>query len=316
MTPYITQPGLYRIPEAEYHADPCRVPSLSSGIASLIVNRTMAEARFAHPRLNPDYEPEDSTAFDLGSVAHTMLLGRGAEIQIIDAEDWRTKAAKEARAEALEAGKQPVLKKVFEQGQAMVAAALEQIADDADNRDAFDLSRGVSEQVVVAQHSTNFGPIWLRTMMDRWINTAETGGQFRIYDYKTFKPGADPDGFAKYLFREARDVQDPLYRINIAKALFLHPGDVSFRYVVQSPEPPFCLSVIELDEQASAFALERARWAMDQWGKAMHSGEWPGYRSRTHYAAAPAYAMAAWADKMLLEEQADALNARAEEMAA
>jgi hypothetical protein len=49
----------------------------------------------AHPRLNPDYRHDDDTKFDVGNIAHKLMLGRGKDIVVLDFDDWRTKAAKE-----------------------------------------------------------------------------------------------------------------------------------------------------------------------------------------------------------------------------
>ena len=76
----ITDPGLYDMPEADYHADPCPEPSLSSTLARLMVNRSPRHAWTASPRLNPDHEPVNKETFDVGRAAHAVLLGRGAPI--------------------------------------------------------------------------------------------------------------------------------------------------------------------------------------------------------------------------------------------
>ena len=41
--------GIFTIPAADYHADPCEVPSLSASIASLLVNRSPFHAWSAIP---------------------------------------------------------------------------------------------------------------------------------------------------------------------------------------------------------------------------------------------------------------------------
>ncbi|MBA2684741.1 MAG: hypothetical protein H0U66_09645 [Gemmatimonadaceae bacterium] len=287
-----------------YHADPCKRPSLSSSIISTIITDTVADAAFKHPRLNPELEPDDKTQYDLGSVAHELLLGRGAGIVVIDAEDWRKADTKAQREEAIRAGKQPCLVAVHEQATAMVAAARKQLQDDPENRDAF--TNGVAEQVAIAKLPTSQGPLYCRTMIDWRMNDAP-----RIYDYKTFAPGADPDGFVKYLFREGRDVQDPFYSMVFAELEGIDWQQVEFRYVVQCPKPPYILAVIELDEQARAFAKERVDWAMERWAADGKAGRWSGYLPRTHYVGAPPYEMTSWAAKRLADEHAAALDERA-----
>ena len=99
----ITEPGVYDIPEADYHADPVPGGSLSStGIRKLLD----CPARFDWDRRNP---PQPTAAMELGTAAHRLVLGTGAELAVIDAPDWRTKAAKESADEARAAGKLPLL---------------------------------------------------------------------------------------------------------------------------------------------------------------------------------------------------------------
>src|SRR5271168_4290943 len=104
------QPGLHSLSMDVYQSDPCPAPSLSSGIANILLTQSPAHAWLAHPRLNPVFTRETDAAFDRGSAAHAYVLeNREDTIVVIDAVDWRTKLAKEARDEARAAGKQPVL---------------------------------------------------------------------------------------------------------------------------------------------------------------------------------------------------------------
>jgi hypothetical protein len=304
MTARIAEPGFYDLTEAEYHADPCERPSASSGILSLIVAKTLADARWAHPRLNPDFEPEDDSAYDLGSVAHELMLGKGAGIHVIDADDWRKQATKDERNEAVAQGKQPCLVKVYDQAVAMVEAGRRQLLDDPDNHDAF--TNGAGEVTAIWQRESPWGPVDCRARIDWRMNS---GG--RLYDYKTFKPGADPEAFVKYLFREKRALQDPFYSMGESALTGIRLADVAFRYVVQSPDAPYVLSVIQLDDEARDLAWQHAEYALERWAQAVNGGRWEGYRPRTHYVGAPSYERVRWDDRLAANQLADALDARA-----
>ena len=69
----ITKPGVYDLPMAEYHADPCPEPSLSSSIIRLLCSASPLHAWTAHPRLNAAYVAEESDRFDVGTAAHALL---------------------------------------------------------------------------------------------------------------------------------------------------------------------------------------------------------------------------------------------------
>src|ERR1700677_1036911 len=92
--------GIFNLSAEAYHADPCPTASLSSSIAGILLDQSPSHAWLAHPRLNPNYVRESADSrFDLGSAAHMMLLEqREDRIVRVSADDWRTKAAKEARA--------------------------------------------------------------------------------------------------------------------------------------------------------------------------------------------------------------------------
>jgi hypothetical protein len=82
-------------------------------VAKILLDRSPLHAWHAHPRLNPDYRHDDDTKFDVGNIAHKLMLGRGKDIVVLEFDDWRTKAAKDAREAAAAAGKLAVLGKHF-----------------------------------------------------------------------------------------------------------------------------------------------------------------------------------------------------------
>lgn len=81
MKDLITKTGEYHLPSADYHADPCKTPSLSASLADTILSGTPRHAWLESPRLNPDHEPVEKRAFDIGSAAHEVLLGNGKSEQ-------------------------------------------------------------------------------------------------------------------------------------------------------------------------------------------------------------------------------------------
>jgi hypothetical protein len=111
----IDKPGLYfNVSEADYRADPCPSPSLTQSLAKILLAQSPRHAWMAHPRLNPGWAPDDDTKFDVGNCAHSILLGRGKEIEVLDFENWMSKDAKRLRAEALANGRSAVLLHQFE----------------------------------------------------------------------------------------------------------------------------------------------------------------------------------------------------------
>jgi hypothetical protein len=100
----VTEPGVYEMPPADYHADPCPEPSLScTGIKRLLEHR-FSDACAARMRYLMDHPQPYKHVWNFGKAAHRMLLGKGEEIVEIPFDDYRKKEAKELRDAALDAG--------------------------------------------------------------------------------------------------------------------------------------------------------------------------------------------------------------------
>jgi hypothetical protein len=171
----------YDMTAADYFGDPCPTPSFTQSLAKLIIAKSPWHAMAAHPRLAPEFKREDPTKFDIGNIAHAILLGRGKLIVTVDADDWRTKAAKQAREAAAAEGKLAVLSRQYDLAGDMVRAARLQLAGRFDLGNLFD--DGASEVVLAWQEDG----IWLRTMIDFLSNDRR-----RVVDYKTTIASAAP----------------------------------------------------------------------------------------------------------------------------
>ena len=103
------KPGFHSITPDNYHADQHsdKGASLNSGTIKTMLTKSPRHAWESHPRLNPNYVRSDERKFDLGKIAHDLLLRDGAFLEVVEADSYRTKVAKEARAAALDAGRIP-----------------------------------------------------------------------------------------------------------------------------------------------------------------------------------------------------------------
>ena len=168
------------IPEADYHADPCPAPSLSSSIAKLLLERPPYWAWAAHPKLNPEWKPaEPKVAFDIGSAAHALLLEEGAGIEMVEADNWLTKAAKEQRDALRAKGITPILTKDFERTLEMSRTATAFLASYG-----IDVSKTDNECTMISE----VDGVLCRTRADIFMPG-------RIIDYKT--TGVSLDVFNK-----------------------------------------------------------------------------------------------------------------------
>jgi hypothetical protein len=281
----IETPGIYDIPADAYHADPCPAPSLSSSIAKLLCQSSPAHARVCHPRLCDHVVEEDAEHFDIGSAAHAILLEGVNSVAIIDAKDWRTNAAKDARDQARQEGRIPLLKKVWADVEAMVLATRAQLDAHEDGREMF--CAGKPEQTLVWRE----GDLWCRARLD-WLRVGN------IDDYKTTKASANPEAISRTLFANGWDVQAAFYLRGL-KALTGVDG--TFRFAAQETYPPYALSVVALGPDAMTLAEKKVRFALELWHDSLTRNTWPAYPLKTAYAGLPPWIEAAWLEKELQE---------------
>lgn len=271
--------------EAEYQADKVAdVPSLSASIAKILCNETPLHCWTAHPRLNPNFEREDKEMFDLGIVAHALML-QGSEVAtVLDFPDWRTKEAREARDDARQNRKVPILKKNWERVQAMVEAGKAQIAVHKEAKDAF--SDGKPEQSLVW---TDDHGVVCRARLD-WLMDSHA----RIYDYKTTGATANPEAMGRFIIAQGWDVQAAFY----LRGLKAVTGkDAEFFFVCQEDYLPYALSVLGLSEEFLILGAKKVQYAIDLWAQCLASGKWPAYPNRIVDPPFPVWAAEQWAFK-------------------
>lgn len=279
--PLAVSAGFSFVPEAEYHLDPCPEPSLSSSVARILCSQSPIHAWAAHPRLNPDYQPEEAAHFDLGTAAHDLLL-RGVEsVAVLDFADWRTNAAKDARDAARAEGKVPLLADQWERVQAMVQAARIQL-DGLGNPPLF--ADGEPEMTMTWQEANG---VWCRVRLD-WLHESR---RF-VDDYKTTGRSANPDEWSRTLFNVGYDVQAAFYLRGLAAL----GHQATFRFCVQETAAPYALSVVSLSDSALDLARSKVDYAIRTFGDCLRKGVWPGYSRAVAVAMAPSWEQLRWAD--------------------
>lgn len=291
----IAEPGLYDLTAAAYHADPCLIPSLNSGTAQRLCAETPRHAMAVHPRISPfEEDKDDSTeAMRVGSVVHELLLGKGGGMEIIDAADWRSKAAKEARAAAIEAGKTPILKEQFQRARLIADIAEQTISDTAGCENA--LTEGASEVVGIWQEQNG---AWCRFMMDRLMTDLSV-----VYDLKT--TGIDlSDHSLSRKISSGLDLQAAFYLRGLWTICPEMAERTKWRWVFVETSPPYEIRVIEADAETISFGMRKAAFAIDAWRRCMESGRWPGYPRTVERVEYAAWAGAAWLERELVAAEA------------
>lgn len=288
----IDKPGIYDLPEPDYRADPCPQPSLSAGVAHTLIERTPRHAWLEHPRLNPDWQPEQKTAFNLGKAAHAWLCEGEQRFVVIEADDWRGKAAKEAREAAYAAGKTPLLEADRDRVLAMVRAARAQLKHTEDAANAFVPGAGVPERTVIAE----MGGVWCRCRPDWLPLPSQIRHHCLVFDYKTTSSSANPEDWGRGpLFDHGNDIRAAFYTRAIAAVT---GAEVHYQFVVQETEPPYALSVIALAGDAMEIGRRKAERAIEIWRRCLERNWWPGYPRLTAYVSPPV-----WQERRWLEDE-------------
>ena len=249
--------GIYSdIPAADYHADPCDTPSLSSSIAKLLLERPPYWAWAAHPQLNPEWMPQEpKAAFDIGSAAHALLLEDGAGIEMVEADNWLTKAAKERRDSLRAKGITPILTRDFErtfQMSQVAAAFLAEYGIDATKTD--------NECTMIA----DVDGVLCRTRADIYMPG-------RIIDYKT--TGLSLDVFNKQASKFGYDLQAAMYR-----RVALELGEkCEWLFLVQETVAPYPVQLFKPTLEFMEVGTRKFEQALSIWHECMLLDEWPGY---------------------------------------
>jgi hypothetical protein len=260
----VREPGLYDgIPFAEYLAD-ADGPRLSHSLAHLMLSRSPRHAWAAHPLLGNLRVDDRTEERDRGTLLHSLLLGGGFSevVAIVDADSWRTKAAKERRAEIEEEGRIAVLAPTFEKAR--------EVADGI-NESLLEIGfAGVRsdwrEEVTATWHE---GGVECRGRMDLLFEP-------RILDLKIVR-SANPNAFARSMLGYGLDIQHAAYVSAVEHLIPELAGRVRMEFLLCEPFPPY--AVCRVHPAGSMRSLGETKWAraVKLWGECLSSGKWPGY---------------------------------------
>jgi len=248
MTVTITKPGIYDgISNKDYHAHP------ALGSTSLKTLATRTPAHYQWDQTHPKF----TDAFTLGTAVHSVILeGDLSNIAVVDADNWLTKAAKEAKAAVLADGRQPLLKKEM----AQVLAMNDAVMAHPTARQAF------------TGHRAEASVFWdenglpLKCRPDAWQPT-------QIVDLKT-TINADPREFGKTAYNFGYH-QSAAHYIDGVKAA---TGEtLPFVFVLVEKTAPYHVSVVQLDPEAIEMGRALNERAKRIYQECTATGNWPGY---------------------------------------
>lgn len=262
---------VHDLDEATYHAH----GALSSTEARMLL-RTPAEYRWKKDN-PPLIEP--SAKFDIGSAVHSKVLGTGYEIVEVEADNWMSKAAKEAREQARAEGKVALLTKEL----GPIDAAAEAVLAHPGARQLFSQPGDAEVSVFATDLETG---VDVRGRFDFLPTDFTLGAPSRVaVDLKTTRD-ASPRGFTRSIADFGYDIQrawylDALHRIT--------GEDAEFVFVAVEKEPPYLVAVHQLPTIWAEMGVTKARKARQVYAECMASGEWPGYGNEVFLLSPPTW---------------------------
>lgn len=281
----VRKPGLYDVPELEYHADTVLTKrlgrSLSHSGAKTLANPKLTPAHFAHER---EHGREAKRAFDFGHVAHAFLLGTGLEIAEIPADTLAkdggatTTAAKAFVADARARGAVPMKPDEIQRARDMVDAAHQHPRV----RQILDRTEHIEQSAYWIDEQTG---VTRRARYDAISRTSR--GRLIGVDYKTTANagGAHRDAFGKSAADFGYDQQQPWY-VDGLEALGLD-DDPGFLFIVQEKAPPYLVAVLTLPAVMVRRGHELNKRALEIYAECESAGDWPGHPLPITEATAP-----------------------------
>lgn len=275
--------GWHNLSEDDYHADPCPSPSLSASCAKTVIGKTLLHAWREHPKSPYKVKETAQRKTDRGSAAHAWLFG-GKTIVKIEADNYQTKAAKEARDNARAAGLIPILAPEYPYIEEMVEIA-------GPRFDALHQGEPICEVSALWQAPSKG---WRRCRIDSMRPDRRL-----VIDYKTTEAAVDALSCERRMFESGYHIQAAS---NIEAIETLHPelmGRVEFCFQWQEQKPPFALSPPIVVSEA-ALELGRQQWerAGQMWDAAVKANRFPAYTDQPHVACPPPWELTRWEERM------------------
>lgn len=268
----ITEPGIYDMPISWYHDDCCDGPSISSSGLRTIETKTPAHY-WADSPLNKDRIDEEDSAekkhFRLGRAAHLLLLEPEKFREIVvtrpaQFDSWRTNAAKEWRARAVNIEGKTVLDGDEFLAVTGIASALR---GHALHRDGV-LDGDIELSIIWKDQKTG---VWLKARPDAIPASANV-----LADFKTT---TDASPLAAY--RSVRDfgydMQLALGGIGMQTVLGRRMTDYVIIFV--EVKRPHAILVAPIDSERIGWARLRLRRAVNTFAECLKANRWPSYEA-------------------------------------
>lgn len=247
--------------------------AFSQSAAKTLLSRSPAHARTG-------YRKKPTKEMERGDVIHRLVLGKGKDFVVVNADDWRTKAAQQKRDEAHAAGLVPVLVEHFERHNIAAESIRLQLEERGIHLD------GTSEQQITWTEHTECGDVQCKGMIDHLVLDAGI-----VIDLKT-----TTDASPSTVERQAENLGYAIQAAAYSSALTaIDPelaGRVAFAFVFAEVEQePYLINVCEPDGVFRELGERRWRRALSTWAKCQRDQHWPGYGGPINPITSPTWAL-------------------------
>jgi len=267
-------PGTYSgLKMVEYLA----IKAFSAGLGQRILAQSPLHAWTESP-WNPAQDRDDSNTADIGTYAHAMLLEGGhAALCVVEADDWRTKAAKEARDSAHAAGLLPILAHKVGEVETMTGVAKDYLA-------------GTELAGIFAFADAETTLVWENNGVLCKARPDLLSADRRIsLSYKTTAGSAQPDAWIRTQL-PGYDMGVVFYEQGIKATCKVESTRVVT--LVQEQKIPYSCSLIGLSPTWQAMAASKLARAMMIWSRCLLDGKFPAYPVQICYAEPKPWQMA------------------------
>jgi hypothetical protein len=248
------------------------LPQFNVSTAKIVIDRSPLHAKSQHGK-------KPTKEMDLGNVVHTLVLGKGKRFEVLDFEDYKTKAAREAREAVRAEGKVPILGPDYDRAHEIA----ERIRAEIGSRSV--VLDGQSEVVIAWTEDTLWGPVECRCMLDHvWLDRGV------IFDLKTTS-NASPHAVERtsenlnyamqaYAYRRAFELLRPEFR-----------GKADFLFGFVETDEPYAVNVARPDGTFRELGQRRWERAVLTWAECSKDNHWPAYGRGVNPLSAPAWAL-------------------------
>ena len=249
---------VHGMPPDQYHA----AKALSAGGAWTLASECPAMYWFASP-FNPNAAPsKNGKQLDIGTALHLAALEPDRLAQrtlLVDADDWRTKEARDQRDAAHEARLVPLLTK----DAALVARLADAIRS---NRHAAELLDGAETEV---SYFWDCDGIPCKARAD-----VVCRGDGRMADLKS-SGSASPEFFRRQAFNAGHFLRAPWYQDGFEAAAGKPIAE--YWFIVVARDEPHLVTTCRLDDRAIEYGRMTIRRALALFRACMKRGAWPSY---------------------------------------